>query len=285
MLTISTEEYQGMFSFDREKSLAVGVERECFLLRNGNISPIAPEVLAHLTTVGNGRACCYGYELSACQLEDRTEYPCRVEEACDLLLRNEDELRQAEQTLGFSRRYCGVGPEDMPLDHYPVDRYDRIVSQMTEEALRAACRVTGVHVHIGMPDKETALGVYNRVIRYFPMLCQIGCVHFDRRLDNYQIVADFMDRNLPQHSRRIRLFLDHLTNGVSCPPSYQSWDDFFSRAVEEGFADDPRLLWDFIRISKYGTIEFRVFDSTDDLDLIVFWASLCQSLCKTAMAG
>jgi len=134
-----------------------------------------------------------------------------------------------------------------------------------------------------MPDHQTALQVYNQVTRFFPMLCQLGCVYFDGRLEQYQMVVDKMSGIPIKQSNRINLFLKHLTNGVNCPPVYKNWEEFYKRALKEDFVLDPRRLWDFIRISVHGTVEFRMFDSTGDLDLIVVWASLCQSLCKTVM--
>lgn len=279
MNNASMEEFAAKFSFDQANDGLVGVERECFLTRGGRPVPIAPKILPYLKSSCNGRAHCYGYELSACQLEDKTPRACRLDELPGLMAQNEMEIRQAEKQLGFERMHCGTGPEDMPLDHYPDPRYDKIVSLMDLAALKAACRVTGVHVHVGMSSLEKALRVYNKVVKYFPMLCRVGCVHFDGRMDCYQVVVDSFGKK-QIYSDRIMLFMNHLVNGVRFPPAYQSWQEFYERAVREGFVNDPRRLWDFIRISTHGSIEFRMFDSTDDLDQIFFWASLCHSLCK-----
>lgn len=274
-------EFKGMFRFDPESAFKVGIERECFLARDGKIVPIAPQVLSYLKVNCSGRSDCFGYELSACQLEERTNRPCSEKAVYELLKANERDMIAAETDIGFSRIYCGTGPEDMPLDHYPCERYDQIVATMPKEVLMAACRVTGVHVHVGMPDHQTAMKVYDGVVDYFPMLCTVGCVHFDNRMDNYQLVVDGFGRKQIQ-SDRIRLFVKYLTNGgISCPPKYGSWEAFFQRALRENFATDPRRLWDFIRISSHGTIEFRMFDSTSDLKQIQVWATLCKSLCRT----
>ena len=236
-------------------------------------------VLSYLKNRSNGRRNCYGYELSACQLEDRTERPCKLEEVKSLFNSNELEIKQAEKELNFSRVYCGTGPKDICLTHYPDQRYDKIVSTMSQDSLRAACRVTGVHIHVGMPDHQIALCTYNKVIKYFPMLCRVGCVDFDGRLDQYQVVVDNLGKK-QLYSDRMMLFMKHLVNGAYYPPEYKTWHDFYERAVVDGFVNDPRRLWDFIRISKHGTIEFRMFDSTHNLDEIYFWTSLCLSLCK-----
>jgi len=274
------DEFASKFFFRPELAGYVGVERECFLVRDGKVAPIAHTVLSYLQSNANGRADSFGYELSGCQLEDRTYRPCLLNELCDMLKLNEAAMVAAEKALGFTRLYCGTGPEDMPLDHYPDPRYDRIVATLPREALRAACRVTGVHIHVGMSDHKTALATYNKVIKHFPRLCMVGCDSFDGRLGQYQVVVDSLGKK-GIFSKRIVLFQEHLVNGITVPPPYGSWEDFYDRAVGEGFVNDPRRLWDFIRISRHGTIEFRMFDSTIDLSTIYFWAALCRTLCVT----
>jgi len=276
---MSVTEFMRMFAFDPAKSYLVGVERECFLTEHGRISPIASKVLSHLNANSNGRSHCFGYELSACQLEDRVERPCELGELRSMLEMNEQDIQRAERELGFGRIHCGIAPEDVPLDHYPDPRYDKIVAAMPKEVLRAACRVAGIHVHVGMPDHDTALRVYNQVVDHFPMLCRVGCIGFDGRLDQYQVVVESLGKKV-LYSERVMLFMKHLVNGAHHPPSYKNWGDFHDRAVTEGFVNDPRRLWDFVRISKHGTIEFRMFDSTDNLRQIWFWAALCLDLCR-----
>ena len=270
--------FMNQFSFHAENTLKVGVERECHLMKDGKIVPIAKQVLEWLWTNNDGRCHCYGYELSACQLEDRTEKPCDLAEVKKLMLKNEADIQDAEKALGFRRVFLGAAPADIPLDHYPTERYDRIVQRLPRQALLAACRVTGVHILVGMPDHETALKVYNQVIKYFEMLCRLGYTFSSERLDLYEEVVDNADKI--SFSPRVRLFFEHLIE-VRQPPPYADWQEFYTRACREGFVNDPRRLWDFIRISKHGAIEFRMFDTTSDLDRIVFWAATCRSLCET----
>lgn len=252
---ISFTDFQNGFNFQPQNHFMIGVERECFLVQEEKIVPIAEQVLSFLRASTNGRSHCFGYELSACQLEDRTAGPCRLENLRADLLKNEEDIRTAEKELGFSRIYCGAGPEDIFLVHYPNPRYGAIVAKMPIEALRAACRVTGVHIHVGMPNHKIALRVYNGVVDHFDFLCG------------------------NTYSPRIQLFMNHLVNGACHPPKYLSWEYFYQRALDQGFAKDPRRLWDFIRISPLGTIEFRMFDSTESIEQIISWAALCQKLC------
>ena len=122
----SLQEFREMFNFDPEKSLYVGIERECFLTNGtGEIVPIAERVLNSLGI--NDR---FGYELSACQLEDRVG-PCEINKVKKELLINEKDLVYAEKKLNFKRLHLEVGPRNMPLDVYPDERYAELRTRMT----------------------------------------------------------------------------------------------------------------------------------------------------------
>lgn len=203
----------------------------------------------------------FGFELSACQIESRTK-PCKLSE-----LRSELELLQStlDETLDsmqLSSLYCEVAPDDMPLDIFPDPngRYQKISRGMAKDVLLAACQVIGTHVHIGMPDHKTALQVYNQVIKSNHVLCDLGNGSAGKRLNIYRKVA----RN-PE------------------PVAYINWKDFYRSAIANGFVEDIRSCWTLIRLTRYGTIEFRMFGASYSIEKILMWAETCQSLCKDAM--
>ncbi|MEK7498442.1 MAG: hypothetical protein AAB611_01120, partial [Patescibacteria group bacterium] len=47
-----------------------------------------------------------------------------------------------------------------------------------------------------------------------------------------------------------------------------------------GFAENPRNCWDLIRISRHGTIEFRMFGVTDHVDEVLMWVSRIKKILK-----
>ena len=264
----SLDLFKQQFNFRQAGAFQVGVERECFITDGGgNIVPAAPAVIDYVQRNGwRGRnepevrihpAEALGYELSACQLETRIG-PCRITELAGALAWPDRELADSLRQLGLQALYLEVAPDDMPLDVYPdpSGRYARIVETMSRERLLAACQVTGTHVHIGMPDHETALRVYNHVIGRCTELCEQGDGSSGRRLAIY---------------RKVELNPE--------PPSYESWEDFFSKALLKKFADNPRDCWTLIRVSIHGTIEFRMFGSTSSLERIEEWANRCLELC------
>lgn len=246
------------FNFRKNGALMVGVERECFIAsEQGKIVPRAVDVLIHLPDRKR-----FGYELSACQLEDRVGPVC-INQVKEALLANEYDIAEVERRLNLKRLHVEVAPEDMPLDVYPdpSGRYQKITKNMPKCILSAACRVTGTHIHIGMPDHETALRVYNSVIEHTKMLCDLGNGSSGKRLMIYKIMAPDSES-----------------------PSYDSWSDFYEKAVMKGFENDPRRCWNLIRLSVHGTIEFRMFGSTPDLNKVVRWAEICHKLCREAIA-
>ncbi|KPJ55044.1 hypothetical protein AMJ47_02005 [Parcubacteria bacterium DG_72] len=252
------QEFIDQFKFDSQKNLFIGVERECHLLDlKGNIAPIASRILKGLSS-HNGQ---FIYELSACQLEWRVG-PCKDVLCLKEKLNNKEViLGVAEERMGFSRSFVELAPNDMPLDVYPdpTGRYQEITRDMPKKVLSAACRVIATHIHIGMPDQKTALRTYNKVIEKIDYLREIGDHSNGERLKIYSTMAP---------------------NYIS--PHYENWHAFYEKAKRENFINDPRNCWTLIRISKHGTIEFRMFGATKDINEILEWASFCQEICKKA---
>ncbi|MBU6232064.1 hypothetical protein KGP36_05445, partial [Patescibacteria group bacterium] len=196
-----------------------------------------------------------------CQVESRVG-PSVLAHLAGELRASEGLLREAMDKAGSSPLHAEVGPEDMPLDVYPdpSGRYQEIVKAMPRDVLLAACRVIGTHIHVGMPDHETALKAYNRAVEKCGWLCSKGNGSFGERLDIYRIVAPECD-----------------------PSPYRDWPEFYRAACAKGFDKDPRKCWTLIRISRHGTIEFRMFGVTSSIERIVGWAKLCYDLCAEAI--
>lgn len=251
----SLQEFKDQFKFNPEKNLFIGVERECHLLDpDGNISPMAQKVLRRLAS-NNGQ---FTYELSACQFEWRIG-PCRKSHFGKYIRESESFLKDAEKRIGFKRSFFELAPEGMPLDIYPdpTGRYQEITKYMPINVLSAACRVIATHIHIGMPNHEIALKVYNKAISRLDELCSLGDHSDGRRLEIYKVMAP---------------------NWI--PPYYETWADFYNKAIAENFVDSPRSCWTLIRMSKHGTIEFRMFGSTSNLSEIEKWVNICYKICS-----
>jgi gamma-glutamyl:cysteine ligase YbdK (ATP-grasp superfamily) len=237
----------------------VGVEVERFLQnRAGKIVPRAHDVLSGLQTLpGIGSFSC---ELSACQVEFQSAPALTKGEIISRLTALRKELETVSSTFDLWPLSLEVAPDDMPLDVYPDPdgRYARIASGMTTEVLRAACQVTGTHVHVGMPSHEVMLKVYNGVIKHRDELCTMGDRSDGRRLRLYRVVAPAFR-----------------------PRSFASWEEYEEYATQEGFLENPRDCWFMIRMTIHGTIEFRCFGATESDEEMADWAIYCRDLCQS----
>ncbi len=254
--------FMKQFTFDRSKTLHIGVEQECFLAnKKGEIKPYAVHVLRKLKAAVTGHGYTYAHELSACQLEYRIG-PSPLEGLLDQLLLAEGDLIKVITKSRFRRIHSEVGPTDMSLaiSPDPSGRYEKIAKRLPKAVLSDACRIIGTHIHIGMPDHATALKVYNRVIKKLRRLCNLGDGSAGKRMRMYQ----------------------HVSKGCRVK-RYERWREFHHDARVQGFEFDPRSCWSLIRISRHGTIEFRMFGATSSIEQVAYWANVCHDLCLKAM--
>lgn len=253
---IAPQWFMKKFRFNSQKVLTVGCERELFLTNSRQeIQPLAVDALKKLGSDG------FSYELSECQLEMHIG-PVQIYDFEQASLEKYLSIRELLSTIGIGTKFITVAPSNMPLNIYPdpTGRYQIITEKMPREILSAACRVAGTHFHIGMPDYDTALKVYNRVLEHYDKLCDEGNLTQGERMQLYhQMAKDYK----PRH--------------------YGDWDDLYTYYHQCGYDFDPRKCWHLIRISVNGTIEFRMFDNTENLDQVTQWAKRCHSICANAL--
>lgn len=237
------------FGFQNQQPGRFGVEREYFLVdQAGRVCPRSPSFL--LKTESGA----WGYELSACQVEHRTKPSDDLAVIRERLEAGQREGRQTANAIGLSLKAIEVATADMPRDIYPHnERYAQIAKRLPPDVLLAALRVTGVHVHYGVPSIEEAIRIHNRFAEYLDEFIAAGDGSNGERLRLYKVVAP------------------------NCiPPRYESPEHFFRVASEENFADNPRNCWHLVRITKHGTVELRAFGMTSDVDQIVSWIELMK---------
>lgn len=246
-----------LFKFDPSKVLCVGVERERFLVNESGDPVPESESVLNLLPKDNT----FGYELSACQLEDRVG-PVRLSDLLFGLRVNDLAIESALNKLGLKQAFYEVADENMDLTVFndPTGRYQEIVKTMPRPVLLTACRLAGTHVHIGMPDLKTALQVYNEVIPKCDDLCA--------SIDN-------------SNGERLSLYREMVPGYQPIP--YASLEHFYDDAVECGFDKDPRKNWQLIRITIHGTIEFRMGGTTASHDEVFRFATACHDLCEDAL--
>ena len=237
--------------FKRKMTGFVGVERERFLSKGAKIVPRAEEFLAIIKDP------LWTYELSACQIEDRTPPLQGINKIKEALKTNDCRGQVIASRLGLDISTLEVAGKGMPLTVYPEPRYLRIKTQISQESLSAACRVTATHFHFGMPDLLTAIRVANMLRRHLNYFCDLGDHSNGERLRLYKKMATHWE-----------------------PPHYKNSQHFFAVAKNQRFMENLRDCWHLIRISKHGTVELRMFGVTEDLNEICGWIETIRDLIK-----
>lgn len=258
---VSFQQFRNKFRFKPELTGFVGIEREGFVFdpHTGQMVPKANVLMDRIKEHGDGEF--FGPEFSACQFEARTQ-PTPIDGVYHALQVSEAILYEAADQADLWVEYKELAPADMPFDYYPDPdgRYAGIKNKIKREQFEAACRVAGLHVHIGMPDHETALYVYNRVRKKVSDMCT------------------WADHS---NGQRLRLYKTMGSNWE--PLELSCWHAFYTCAVEQQFVDDPRSCYWLLRISEHGTIEFRMFGSIPHISEIVPIVTRCHKECMDAI--
>jgi len=147
------------------------------------------------------------------------------------------------------------------------ERSMKLEEDMGELARRLL--IYGMHVHIGIEDKELMVDVMNQARYFLPHLLALSTSSpfwhgRDTRLKSYRSVVF---ETLPR-------------SGL--PPSFKSWADyqgFLDTLVRTGCIEDSsKIWWDVRPHGKFPTLEFRVSDICTKVDEALCIAALIQAI-------
>jgi carboxylate-amine ligase len=155
-----------------------------------------------------------------------------------------------------------------------TERYQRIVHTM--DAVIADHQVSGLHVHVGIPNREAGVIVLNAVRPWLPLLTAIA--------SNSPL---WRGSDTGHDSWRTVLLRRWTTSG--CPPSFVDAADYDRRIARllgiGGTVDLGVIMWD-VRLSEHlPTIEFRMADAQLDARTTLFITALCRALVAHSLAA
>ena len=241
----------------------LGVEEEMHLVDpdSHQLTPAAVRVLADMEEHGHD----VGHEAYAAQIELRTG----VHADADGVRAGLAAARQAARESGATLMGAGLHPTDTWGNTHVVDepRY-RVVAESMRDIFGRTPEAA-LHVHVGMPDAETAIRVFNGLRRHLPLL--IGLAANSPWWFNHD--SGFA-------SSRWALVRSYPGRGI--PPVFDSWDHYVEHHDEVAAAGGPSdytlVWWDIRPHPRLGTVEMRELDAQSSLDDSAAIAALVQAL-------
>ena len=148
------------------------------------------------------------------------------------------------------------------------ERYRKLVGELQDVA--RANVIFGLHVHVGIEDREEAIAVFNSVRYFLPHLLALTCSSpfWNGRKTGFKSVRSLIFKRLPR------------TGIPESFRSYRDYESFVDMLVRLKCIDaQRRVWWDLRPHPVFSTLEFRICDLPPLVDEVVAIAALIQALC------
>src|SRR5436305_4504050 len=197
-------------------------------------------------------------------------------EICDSIACARDHVTALRTKLGELAARSGLKIASMgthPFSHWrdqlitQGERYREIVKDMQQ--LARANLIFGLHVHVGIPDRDVAIHVMNQARYFLPHIYALSVnspfwVGQDTGLKGY----------------RLKVFERFPRTGI--PDSFESlseYEDYCKLLVKTVCVDNPKKIWWDIRLHPvFDTLEVRVCDAQSRVDDTLAIAALIQAI-------
>ena len=256
------------------RSLTVGVEEELWIVDAGTLQ-LVPAVQ---TLVSGAEARnlpgTLKTELHASVVELTTDVSETAEQAVERLVELRRAAREIAEQNGLVVAAAGSYPTSNPSEQEiaPVDRYRDFVEYAGPSARRQG--VSGLHVHIGMPDAEACFRVMETILPWLPLVLALSAnsPYFEGRDTGMLSIRAEVLGLLPR-------------NGA--PPAfrdYAEWERFIERMAATGLANDyTNFWWDVRPHPRFGTLEVRTPDQATSIERTGSLVALVHALCSWAI--
>jgi carboxylate-amine ligase len=247
-------------------SFTVGLEEELFLVAPPDLGLVqdAERVLGAIDHAGSWEA---DHEAFACEIELRSRPAATPGEAVAALRA----ARGAARDAGATMMAAGLHPT-APFGYVQLvrsERYRRVEDSMRGLIQRAP--ECALHVHVGMPDADTAVGVFNGLRAWLPLLEALAANSpWWHGIDSGMASA------------RAAFVRAYPSRGI--PRALRDWGDYeaaLAASAAGGGPDDYTLIWWDVRLHpRLGTVEVREMDVQSRLDDTAGLAALVQALAR-----
>jgi glutamate---cysteine ligase / carboxylate-amine ligase len=254
----------------------VGVEEEVMLLdpRDWSLASRADAVMARLT---GELALHTSTETHGSALELRTDPHATVAEGMGQLEHLRGGLTRELAAIDLRAAAAGLHPFTLWQDTRisEGDRYRFLYGSMRELARREP--TFALHVHVAVPDPDSAMLAFNRLRSHLPLLLALSANS-----------PFWQGRETGLASARTPLFQAFPRVGV--PRAFLDYDDYVSTIDLllrcEAFPEPTFLWWDVRLQPRFGTIEVRIMDAQSTVADAAALTALVQCLVRLeAMEG
>lgn len=208
-------------------------------------------------------------ELMQSMIEVKTGVCQNVQDVQAALLPVLKRLRNIARSMGYDLAMAGTHPFHRTSNSavFPSERYDRIYDRLAYMIHQRV--VFGLHVHVGVPSGDMAIGIINMLVQHLPHLLAVSA-----NSPFWQGV----DSGLA--SCRTALFRSLPHAGV--PRYFPGWKEFrtFFRVMRDcqAIQSTRDIYWDIRPRPELGTIEFRVCDVPTTIATTLSIVALIRSL-------
>ena len=257
--------------FGSSKRSTLGLEWELALVdhASGDLAPAAPEILETLDLTDEEGFSRITTELLTNTVEVITGVHTSVASAVHDLEHTIDQVRDAAEPLGVDLMCAGTHPFAQWTQQRVTEkeRYATLIDRTQWWGRQML--IWGVHVHVGVEDREKVLPILN------------GLLPYDPHLQALSASSPFWAGEATGYaSSRAMMFQQLPTAGL--PPQFDSWAEYESMVADMlhiGVIDQvDELRWDIRPSPKWGTVETRACDGLSSVQEVRAMAALVQCL-------
>jgi glutamate---cysteine ligase / carboxylate-amine ligase len=252
----------------RDHTFTLGIEEEFQI-----IDPETRELRSHIQQIlGEGKVTLKEQikpEMHQSVVELGTDICHDVHDARDQVIRLRSELATMAGRSGLKIASAGTHPFSHWFDQDITEgeRYAEIVKDMQQVA--RANLIFGLHVHVGIPDRNVAIHVMNQARYFLPHLYAVSTNS-----------PFWVGRNTGLKGYRLKVFERFPRTGM--PDAFESlseYEDFLKLLIKTGCVDNAKKIWWDIRLHPFfDTLEIRVCDAQSRVDDTMALAALIQAI-------
>jgi glutamate---cysteine ligase / carboxylate-amine ligase len=252
----------------KKHTFTLGIEEEFAI-----IDPETRELRSHIHEILEGGKVLLKEQIKPEMHQSVVELGTEVCDSIDCARAHVIELRSrlAELAGRSGLKVASVGTH--PFSHWRHqhitrgERYEKIIEDM--QLLARANLIFGLHVHVGVPDRESAIHVMNQARYFLPHIYALS------------VNSPFwVGENTGLKGYRLKVFERFPRTGI--PDSFESlseYDDYCKLLVKTGCIDNAKKIWWDIRLHPFfDTLEVRVCDAQTRVDDTLAIAALIQAV-------